>query len=387
MSLIKRLIKNLCNLTRTNCTTTFANSETKTYVDSNWVDKFNLDLHVVTRHYHFNSVWERNLTCTVHGTEIELWTIVILEWSVTTTFFLFQHVDRSLETFVRSDNSRVSNHHTTLHILLVDSTEEKTYVVTSHTFRKNLTEHLNTSNDRLSIFTKTKELNFVTYLHNTSLDTACSHCTTTCDREHILNRHQEWLINITNRLLNPSVASIHEFHHLVFPLWNTIQSTKSRTADDRSLRLEVILSEKILHIHLNELKHFFIVNHITLVHEHYKTWHIHLTSKEDVLTSLRHRTIGCSNHDDSTVHLSSTSNHVLHIVGVSRAVHVSVVTFCCLILDVSSVDSDTTLLLFWSIVNLVERLNFLRTEALLMKNLRNRSSKSSLTHECFFCHS
>ena len=53
-----------------------------------------------------------------------------------------------------------------------------------------------------------------------------------------------------------------------------------------------------------------------------------------MFTSLRHRTISSSNYDDSTIHLSSTSYHVLYVVGVSRTVNVCVVTVSCFILNV-----------------------------------------------------
>ena len=87
-----------------------------------------------------------------------------------------------------------------------------------------------------------------------------------------------------------------------------------------------------------------------------------------MLTSLGHRTIGSSNYDDGAIHLSSTGNHVLHIVSVAWAVHVSIVTGSGLILNVSGVDGDTTLLLFGSVINLIERLNFLLAKAPLVKN-------------------
>ena len=46
---------------------------------------------------------------------------------------------------------------------------------------------------------------------------------------------------------------------------------------------------------------------------------------------------------------------LIHIlVSVSRTVNVCIVTLCCLILDVSRVDSDTTLFLLRSIINLIE---------------------------------
>ena len=49
------LVEEFSNLTRTYCTATFADSETQTYVQSYWVDQFNLDFYVITRHYHFNA--------------------------------------------------------------------------------------------------------------------------------------------------------------------------------------------------------------------------------------------------------------------------------------------------------------------------------------------
>ena len=110
-------------------------------------------------------------------------------------------------------------------------------------------------------------------------------------------------------------------------------------------------------LHLNELKHLLILNHIALVQEYNQTRYVYLASEKHVLTCLRHRTISSSNYDDSTIHLSSTSNHVLHIVSVSRTVNVCIVTICCLILDVSSIDGNTTLFFLRSVVNLIERLN------------------------------
>ena len=52
----------------------------------------------------------------------------------------------------------------------------------------------------------------------------------------------------------------------------------------------------------------------------------YLAGQQDVLFGLRHRTIGSSYHEDSAVHLGSTGDHVLHVVGVTRAIHVRIVT-------------------------------------------------------------
>ena len=389
------------DLTRTYCTATFADSETKTLVQSYWIDELNLNLYVITRHYHFYTLRQRNLTGAVHCTEIELWTILVSEWSMTTTLFLLQYVDRSLELLEWLNLTRMAEYHTTLDFVLIDTTEEKTYVITSLTLIKELAEHLNASYDRLLILTKTEEFNLITYVDNTSLDTTSSNSTTTCDREYILNRHQERFVSSARRLLNPLINSVHEFHNLLFPLCNTVQSTECRTADNRSILFELILRKNFRNLHLNELKHFLVFNHITLIKEYNQARYVHLTSEKHVLTSLRHRTISCSNNEDSTIHLSSTSYHVLYIVGVSRTVNVSIVTLCSLILYVSSVDSNTALFLLRSVINLIERLNLRKTS--LSQYSCDGSGQSSLTmvnvtdstdinvrfraHKTFFSHS
>ncbi len=73
-----------------------------------------------------------------------------------------------------------------------------------------------------------------------------------------------------------------------------------------------------------------------------------------MLTGLRHRTVSRATYQDSTVHLSSTGDHVLNVVGVSRAVYVRVVAGRGLVFNVRGGDGDTTLTLFRSVVDTVE---------------------------------
>ena len=236
---------------------------------------------------------------------------------------------------MRGNFSRVCDNHTTFDFVFVDTTEKETYVIAGFTFVEEFTEHFNTCNGRSKFFSaKTDDFYSVTNFDNTCFDTTSSNSTTTGDREYVFNRHKEWFIDITWRELDPIINSVHKFHNFLFPLWFAIQSTESRTADDRRIFFEFIESKKFTHFHFNEFEHFFIVNHIAFVQEYNKARNVYLTSEKDVLTSLRHRTISCSNYDDSTVHLSSTGNHVFNVIGVSRTVNVSIVACSCLILYV-----------------------------------------------------
>ena len=76
-----------------------------------------------------------------------------------------------------------------------------------------------------------------------------------------------------------------------------------------------------------------------------------MLGQEDVLLGLRHRAIGGGTNQDCAIHLGSTRDHVFHIISVSRAVNVGVVTLLGFVLNVGSVDGDTALALLWSTVN------------------------------------
>ena len=73
-----------------------------------------------------------------------------------------------------------------------------------------------------------------------------------------------------------------------------------------------------------------------------------------MLLGLSHGAVGGGDDQDSAVHLSSTGDHVLHVVGVTGAVHVSVVAGIGLVLDVSNGDGDAALALLGGLVDHVE---------------------------------
>ena len=70
-----------------------------------------------------------------------------------------------------------------------------------------------------------------------------------------------------------------------------------------------------------------------------------------MLTGLGHRTISSRYNQDCTVHLCSTGDHVLYVVGVSGAVNVCIVTLLGLVLNVSSRNRNTSFSLLRSLVD------------------------------------
>ena len=95
-----------------------------------------------------------------------------------------------------------------------------------------------------------------------------------------------------------------------------------------------------------------------------------------MLAGLRHRAVSSGYNQDSTVHLSSAGDHVLNVVGMARAVNVSVVTLSGVILNVCGVDGNAALLLLRSLVDCVVCL--ILSIALESQNLGDCSGQSGL---------
>ncbi len=94
---------------------------------------------------------------------------------------------------------------------------------------------------------------------------------------------------------------------------------------------------------------------VHLVQEHHDVRNVHLPSQQHVLPRLRHRTVGCTHHQDRAVHLRRARDHVLHVVRVSGTIDVGVVAGLRLVLHVRRRDRDAPLPLLRRLVDLVER--------------------------------
>ena len=147
----------------------------------------------------------------------------------------------------------------------------------------------------------------------------------------------------------------HEILDLVACAAVALESLERRDTYDRGVvTREVILVEELTHLHLNQLKQLLVVDHVALVQRHDDLRHTDLAGQQHVLTSLGHRTVGGRHHEDRTVNLGSTGDHVLDVVGVARHVDMGIVPILGLVLDVAYVDRDTALTLLGSLIDVLE---------------------------------
>ena len=86
--------------------------------------------------------------------------------------------------------------------------------------------------------------------------------------------------------------------------------------------------------------------------------------------------VGSWNNENTTIHWTCTSNHVFNEIGVTGTVNMRIVTIFSLILNMWSVDSDTTFLFLWRIVDFGIVLECIQIGIGLVETLWNGSSQS-----------
>jgi hypothetical protein len=161
---------------------------------------------------------------------------------------------------------------------------------------------------------------------------------------------------LTFRLGNGLVDSLHQLENCVPAELGllVLERAQRGAADDRNLVAgELVGGQQLAHLHLDELDELGIVDHVDLVEEDDQRRHANLAGKQDVLARLRHGSVGRGDDENGAVHLRRARDHVLHVVGVARAVDVRIVALVGLVLDVRGRDGDTALALLGSLVDLV----------------------------------
>lgn len=73
---VSELFKDFADGAGADGTSTFTDGELGSLFHSDWVNEFNGQFNIITRHNHVDASWESNNTSDIGGTEVELRTVV-----------------------------------------------------------------------------------------------------------------------------------------------------------------------------------------------------------------------------------------------------------------------------------------------------------------------
>ena len=282
--------------------------------------------------------------------------------------FLGQDVNLSLELGVGSDGTGLSQYLAPLDGVPVNTPQENTDVVAGLGLIQKLAEHLYAGGHSLAaLFGQTNDLNLVAHLDGTALYTASGHSAAAGNGEYVLNRHQERLVDITLRRGDVFVHCIQQSRELLAPgagftSLQLFHGLEGAAGHHRNVVAgEVVLAQQFPNFHLHQLQQLFVVHHVGFVQPNHNGGYANLAGQQDVLTGLGHGAIGSGNNQNGSVHLSCPGDHVLHVVGVARAVNVGIVALFSFIFHVGRVNGDAPFPLFGSVVDFLELLHLSQT--------------------------
>ncbi len=156
-----------------------------------------------------------------------------------------------------------------------------------------------------------------------------------------------------------------------------LQRRKRRALHDRDVVARKLVGrEELAHLQLDELEQLRVIDLVDLVQEDHDRRHADLAGEQDVLARLGHRAVRSRHDQDRAVHLRRARDHVLHVVGVTGAVDVGVVTVRRLVFHVRRRDRDAAGPLFRCRVDLV--VGLVRCAAGLGQHLGDRRSQRRL---------
>ncbi len=350
----RRLVEDLGDGSCTDGVATFTDGELGLGFEGNGVDELDGELDVVARHDHLDTLRKGDGSGDIGRTEVELRSVVGSEGSVSSALFLLQNVDLALELSVRSDGADLAKDLSTDDLVTIDASEKGTDVVASLGVVEGLAEHFKGGDDALPGREDTDDFDFIVRLDDASLDSTGSNGATTGDGHDIFDGEKEGLLGISLRGRDVLIDGIHELDDALLGLGILVEGLEGRTPDDRDFVSGIaVLAEKLTDIHLDEIDEFRIIDGIALVEEDDDVGDTDLTGKKDVLSGLGHDAVGSSDDEDGSIHLGSAGDHVLDVVGVTRAVDVAVMPGVGFVLDVGSVDGDASGLLFGSGIDLI----------------------------------
>src|SRR5690606_35622022 len=136
-------------------------------------------------------------------------------------------------------------------LALVDAAEQAADVVARLTLVEALAEHLDAGHDALLDLFEADDLDLFAGLDHAALDAAGGHGAAALDREDVLDRHEEGLVDQPLGVGDVAVEGLEQLFDLLRPLGVALERRQRRTADDGGVvAVEVILAEELANLHL-----------------------------------------------------------------------------------------------------------------------------------------
>ena len=253
----------------------------------------------------------------------------------------------------------LGQHLAALDLLALDAADEAADVVAGAALVEQLLEHLDAGDHDLAGRLDADQLDLVADLDDAALDAPGGDRAAALDPEHVLDRHQERLVDVALGGRDVGVDRVHQLLDRgvggVGRVVAGLERLERRAAHDRDVvTREVVLAQQLADLELDQVEQLLVVDHVDLVEEDHDVRDLDLAGQQDVLAGLGHRAIGRGHDQDGAVHLGGPGDHVLDVVGVPRAVDVGVVARVGLVLDVGDGDGDPALALLGRVVDRVE---------------------------------
>src|SRR5262245_6134004 len=279
-------LKDLGNAAGTHGPTTLADGELEAVLHGDRLDQLDRHAGVVTGHHHLGALGQRDDAGDVRGAEVELRPVVLEERRVPATFLLGEDVDLRVELRVRRGGARLHHDHAALDLLALDTAEQETDVLSGTRVVERLAEHLDRRDLGLErLLLDAHDLDVLVRKENAALRATGDDRATTGDREDVLDRHEERLVDLTLRLRDLLVDRGHELHERVGPLGVALERLERRNAYDRQVVARVLLArQQLTDLELDELQQLLVIDHVALVERHDDVGHADLAGEQHVLT-------------------------------------------------------------------------------------------------------
>src|SRR5262249_27627136 len=142
-----------------------------------------------------------------------------------------------------------------LDLLALRTAEEAAHVVAGLALVEDLAEHLDARHDRVRRVLDADDLDRVARVDDALLDAARRDRATARDREDVLDRHEEGLVEVTGGLRDVGVQRVGQLVDLLLVLLVALERLQSGPRDERDVvAREVVLGEQVADLDLDELQ-------------------------------------------------------------------------------------------------------------------------------------